>query len=645
MKRLCIYLAYDKQKKIDTYIGYMLGELRECVDYLVVVCNMTEIICGSDILEKYAHEIFYRENIGFDAGGFKEALCKYIGWRKVLEYDELVLVNDSLFGPFKPMKSIFAEMDGSEADFWGLATHGANGKNILEHIQSYFLVIRFKMLHSALFKKYWEDMPFYLTFLDVVYQHEVKFTSYFKTLGYTYDILADLEANDSKVALENNYIQYSMLAYELIRKRNFPFLKKQPLAYNTLSRQTQENLYQAINYIDENTDYDVNLIWDNIIRTLNMTDLQRSLHLQYIISSENKELAVKRSVIIVIFAEYKDAAEYIMEYLENSGQCLEYVVQVVSRNSEVLETYRKYVTSERKLVLRSACDWESLCKYDLVCVLHDADMSSDVLPSCTGKSYFYSIWENLFKDGKHILGVLKKFEEEGRLGFLAPPQPDFADYFGDLGDGWNGKYKVIEKIVARLQLCCTVSEEKPPFRITDNFWIRGNILGCLRELRTDESPYLPYLWNYFAQHMGYYSGIVESSDYASMHEVNMQYYLNEIVGQVKRQYGDFNNFDDLKEIILMGGLNLFCTKYSRILIYGTGYYAKKYISYLTNVEGCIVSDGQDKIDCFEGLPVLYLSEVKTLEECGIVLCLNRENQKTVIPFLKQHGVKEYFCIS
>ena len=83
MKRLCIYLTYDKQKIIDKYIGYMLRELKTCVDYLVVVCNEEEILSGLNILKEFADEIFYRFNIGFDAGGFKDALCEYIGWDKV----------------------------------------------------------------------------------------------------------------------------------------------------------------------------------------------------------------------------------------------------------------------------------------------------------------------------------------------------------------------------------------------------------------------------------------------------------------------------------------------------------------------------------------------------------------------------------
>ena len=111
MKRICIYLTFDSQKIVDRYIGYMLKELKTCVDYLAVVCNEDNVVQGKNVLQQYANVIFYRENIGLDAGGFKDALTKFIGWKKILEYDELVLVNDSLFGPFSSMKNIFYIME------------------------------------------------------------------------------------------------------------------------------------------------------------------------------------------------------------------------------------------------------------------------------------------------------------------------------------------------------------------------------------------------------------------------------------------------------------------------------------------------------------------------------------------------------
>ena len=399
MKRLGIYLIYDKDKIIDSYIDYILGELKTCIDHLVVVCNMPEVIRGADILEKHADEIFFRENIGFDAGGFKEALFDFLGWDIVLEYEELVLANDSFFGPFKPMREIFFKMDMKPYDFWGLTKHAswepAGMRSFSEHIQSYFFVIRSAMLHDAQFIQYWKKIPFYREFWDVVICHEEKFTSYFNKLGYTYGVLADTEINDSKTNFANNYSQYESISYELIKKRNCPFLKKQQIAYNTLSQQTQENLFQAIRYIDENTDYDVNLIWRNLIRTMNMADLQRSLHLQYIIPLQEKEMTVKHSIAIIIFAEYKEAAEYVLEYLKPLEKEVNYFVQIIPKNSEVLEAYKGYAAAGTGILFKQKCSLTEFCQYDFVCVLHDADMTSDVKPSCTGKSYFYCIWENL----------------------------------------------------------------------------------------------------------------------------------------------------------------------------------------------------------------------------------------------------------
>lgn len=646
MKRICIFLTYDKDKIIDQYIGYMLKELKSCVQYLAVVCNMTEVVFGTEILEEYADTIFYRENIGFDAGGFKEALCNYIGWNTVLEYDELILVNDSMFGPFRPMKDIFSEMENKEVDFWGLAKHGTHEgtHQFSEHIQTYFLAVRSRMLHSDEFKEYWERLPYYSEFLDVVYQHEVKFTSYFYSLGYTYDVLADIEANDSKINYRNNYIQYSAISYELIKKRNFPFFKKQPIAFNTLYMQTQENLYQSINYIDKETDYDVNLIWDNIIRTLNMADLQRSLHFQYIISSEKKEIMVEKNIAIIIYAEYKATVEYVLEYVNRLNEEWRSSVCVISSKDEVIKAYERQGIRGKKLYEWQGCVSDEICENDFICVLHDVDVTSDIKPSCNGKSYFYCIWENLLKDKNHVLGILEKFEEEDRLGFLAPPQSNFADYFGMLGNGWDGTYEKVNEITEKLELKCPLSIDKPPFRVTDNFWIRGNILKQIEKLETKDYKYIPYLWSYLAQGMGYYSGIVESTTFASMNEVNILYYINKVANQIKLEYGSFNNFYEMEEKIFLGALNIFCGKFSRILVYGTGYYARKYKKYIPNIEMYVVSDGQKKEKFFEGIPVVYLSEVRRINECGIVLCLNKKNQNQVLPILREHGIKNYFCV-
>lgn len=646
MKRICIYLTYDRQKVVDQYIGYMLKELKICSDHLSVVCNQKEVIRGGETLKKFADEIFYRENIGFDAGGFKDALCKYIGWNRILEYDELILANDSMFGPFRSMKDIFSEMDLKPVDFWGLSIHG-EGKNnyvgyIHEHVQSFFLVIRSKMLHDQRFINYWMTMPYFTSFKETIIQHEIRFSRYFSGLGYTYDALADTKANDS-VHCSNNYSQYALISFEMLKKRNFPFLKKQPLAENTLYCQTQQNLRQAIDYINAETDYDVNLIWDNIIRVYNMADLQQSLHLQYIVSEKERKKEAFGNIAIVIFVSYKESVEYVQEYLSELN--VKYFVNIFAGNRECLKAYCQHGLRCEEIEFDKIAEvLVKFAKYDYVCVLHDTDITSEVNYSCVGKSYLYNIWVNLLKDNKHVEGVMDYFSQNPRLGFLAPPQPNFGDYFGEYGKGWDQKYRRVKRVVENLELSCQISEEKAPFRITENFWIRGCILKKLGNIKKDEVSELPYLWSFLAQDAGYYSGIIENLDYASMNEVNLQNYLNYFANLVRRTCGDFSNYSEMWEKIRICALESFCGKYARIMVYGAGEEARIHSGLIPDIDVYVVSDDQNKQPELNGIKVKYLSEIEPSDDCGIVLFMNKRNQMQVIPLLREHGIKNYFCM-
>ena len=125
MKRLLIYLTYDRQNIIDGYIGYFLRSMRSITDTIVAVCNMPYIEKGLSNLSDYADHIYYRENKGLDCGGFKDALCEFIGWDPLKECDELILANDSFYGPFEDIGHIFTEMEARHLDFWGLMKRGS----------------------------------------------------------------------------------------------------------------------------------------------------------------------------------------------------------------------------------------------------------------------------------------------------------------------------------------------------------------------------------------------------------------------------------------------------------------------------------------------------------------------------------------
>lgn len=601
MKRICIFVTYDQDKIVDNYVGYMLKELKTCVQSLVVVCNQQEIVKGLENITRYADNIFFRENIGYDAGAFKDALCSLIGWNKIYEYDELVLVNDSFFGPFIPMVEIFNELDLKVWDFCGLSKHAEtitfDHSYYPEHIQSFFLRVGSKMLHSIEFKEYWEKLPYFKRFEDVVQHHEVIFTKYFRNLGYKYDVLMQAGCNDSANIL-NNYNQYGLLSYELISRRKFPFLKRKPLRDNTLKQQTQENIKQAIDYIDKCTSYDVNLIWENIIRTMDLDELQHSLHLRYIISDKGS-LNLINNAIIIINAKWENAIDLVTLYLEGIS---EIKIIIISPYENLRNQYEK-----KGYIVMSELDNHLLSNYELICYLEDEDLSSNVKPNYIAKSYMYGIWNNLVKNSSYINNIIESFINEKHLGVLFPPKANFAFYFGNEFENMAGWYRR---------------------EIFINYYLTGSRKSTKKFLK---------------DHL-FYFGVVENEEFASMNETNLTYYLEHVIRQVKKQYGEFSTFLEMSKLISQGAIDKLCRNKDRILVYGIGYMSKQYSDIIPHFEGYIVSDGQENPGNFMGKKVYYLSEVTDKNEVGVIICVDEKNQPPIIQQLVENGILDFVCI-
>ena len=291
MNRLSIFCMYDSEGIIDRYIGHILKELNKNSDEVHVVCNMKAIRKGLEYVEPYADKIYFRENIGLDVGAFKDVITDFIGWKKIYKFDEVVLMNDSIYGPFVPMKTIFDGMRQKNVDFWGLLKCAAFEDRQIsypEHIHSFFLAFRKKLIGSEDFKDYWENIPYYEDYLEAVNKYETRLTQYFSYKGYTFDVYSDSECNyaDEK---QENYPQCSWIPYELVEKRGFPFLKRhvfrmQPIEY--LKKGSLGQLRSTINYINECTDYDVGMIIENLIRHFSARNLIELLNLIFIFREE-----------------------------------------------------------------------------------------------------------------------------------------------------------------------------------------------------------------------------------------------------------------------------------------------------------------------------------------------------------------------
>lgn len=282
-KRITVFFMYDKDGVVRDYVFHLVKSLKDISNYLVIVSNGPIADNYKNKLLDCCDEIFERENFGFDVWAYKEAF-EHISWDILTEYEELVFANFTCYGPIFPFSEMFKKMENSDADFWGAVKEPEqnsyllppNGGYINEHIMSYFTVIRHKMLASLEFKYYWDNVPKITSKKESTALHEVVFTKYFEDLGFKSDSFVNL--NKFRGRCNNSSI---IKADELLINERCPLLKRHafifPSYVNNLDVAFSNQAKALLDYVDQNTDYDVNLIWDDILATTPLSIIKNNL--------------------------------------------------------------------------------------------------------------------------------------------------------------------------------------------------------------------------------------------------------------------------------------------------------------------------------------------------------------------------------
>lgn len=251
LNRLGIFCFYDREGIVDDYIDYLLHQLCKCINYLIIVINGSVNNDGMIKLSKYADEMHIRENKGFDGGAYRDIIVNVLCINRLQMYDELVLCNDTFFGPFVPLESIFNDMENKEVDFWGL---NYSYNNIQNHLQSYFLVFRKKIIDDPRFFNYFRDNINALTedIRDIYSDFETGLFYYLIFHKYLYGVYA----KDNPF----NIYQASNLC---IKECNVPIMKKVAFSPKWFIR---NNILDSLNYLYRNNLYNLDLILKNVKR-------------------------------------------------------------------------------------------------------------------------------------------------------------------------------------------------------------------------------------------------------------------------------------------------------------------------------------------------------------------------------------------
>lgn len=586
MNRLGIFLTYDADGIIDNYIEEMLKDICKELSRLVIVCNGVLSSSGRRKLEKYSDEIMVRENIGFDFCAWKDAMFEYIGFSRIQEFDQLILFNDSFFGPVRSFKEVFDEMDGRDVDFWGLTVHGEveTVRNMCpygyrpRYLQTYFMAFNKRLINDYSFLNYWKNIPVYSEFLEVGEKCSAVITKYFEDLGFSWGVYSD--TTELETDRETNICHHAFNTYEIVANRRYPIIKRKSFVLGKarfLRHHTGSDLEDAVNYIGEHTDYDLHLIYEHIARRYDLSEIKESLNLNYIFSDHREketDAALSGRTLMVAHLYHEDLIAESIRYLKRLPKEtdlflttdteekkalilreLEEAAQAVT--VAVVPNHGRYISA----LLITAKDYISQRSYDYIGILHDSHpVIND--PITVGASFRRAMWDNIVPSSGYVENVLSFLENNRHIGMLVPPVPFHGKYYSiALANKMEAYAPAVDKWNQLLQLDCKLPE-KAALALGGVCWCRKEALESVwknglqyEDFQEEEGNFdimrdafermLPYI----VQKNGFLTGWCMNERYAASEIENLRYISSAVYNHAMAEHPvedvNFQNF--LKE--------------------------------------------------------------------------------------------------
>ncbi len=148
-KRICLFAGYSSQNAIDGYVVHYIKSLTPFAD--VYYCADNSL--ADDEIEKiapYVKGVFAGRHATYDFGSWAK-MINAIDWNEIEKYDQLILANDSCFGPLFPLTPVFEKMDSGFYDAWGIA------KN--KFLMSFFICAGKEVINDHLFRDFISTPP------------------------------------------------------------------------------------------------------------------------------------------------------------------------------------------------------------------------------------------------------------------------------------------------------------------------------------------------------------------------------------------------------------------------------------------------------------------------------------------------------
>ena len=237
-KKVCFFAAWDPDGIVDSYVLNYLDELvKENFDIYFSTTSPKKF--SEETLSELKKRCIYisrRRNLGLDFVSWK--LC-YYQLPASHGYQELLLTNDSVFGPIFPLTEVFHKIDSMDEDVIGMTDNYERA----HHLQSYFLFFKKKPLERF--------MPNFLKSIKIlrdkdviIEKYEVGLSKSLINAGFKLGSIFSVDCTLEKVKnlkIHPKYDEFkagyainstTVFWHILIEHFRYPFLKREVLTKN-----------------------------------------------------------------------------------------------------------------------------------------------------------------------------------------------------------------------------------------------------------------------------------------------------------------------------------------------------------------------------------------------------------------------------
>ncbi|MFT3798442.1 rhamnan synthesis F family protein [Microbacterium sp.] len=551
-RRLLIYVVYDRRGDVEEYIPYALTSLRAHCEHILVVVNGQLTDQGRAALDPVADEIVERANTGYDIWGYKTGLDTAAA--RLEEYDEIILANDTWFGPVRPFGPVFEQMDAQPLHFWGMTDHPRVEPNpftrtgyLPYHLQSYWLAVRRELFLSEQWQAYWRDLPPLPGYEDAVALHEATFTEWLSSLGFVGEVAFP--------GLTDRVENHSVLYAEKLIEQGCPTLKRRAF-------------FQWPPYLDhlgvigrwaldaaERHGYPMRLVYTDLARNVEPHTLNADAALLEAIGDTGTGYRPEQRLRIVAIAHifYDEMTTEILDRLDYLPGAYDLVVTTSSEDKAerirgVLDGRALRGSAEVRVVGSNDGRDQSAflieCRdvlvdggYDLVVKVHSKRTLQDAANA--GAHFQSQQFDNLLRSPDYVASVVALFQREPWLGLAYPPMVHLG--YGTVGHAWWANRPGFVEMAERLGVRVPVDETSPlaPYGsmyvarpealtlLTSHEWKYEDFGGAEAYQDGGLAHVLERMPSYVAGESGYITRTIANTDYLASSYTALDYDLDQ----------------------------------------------------------------------------------------------------------------------